>query len=122
MDRREDYLVDQAKRTTERVEKLYAAWKAGLGEAVAREIGTIDIESEIVLEVPMGGMSTMPPPSVDAAVMRAIAKRVVPKGWNWQVIESITGKPAFVIGTWEDPFEEKGQCDCHSCAPHREWQ
>jgi hypothetical protein len=119
----EDYLVSQAKRVTERVESLYKAYKNGLGDGVAREIGELTVEVDMPRPGMLGRSMAVGNPR-GKAIMEAIARRVVPKGWNWQVMEMADGNVAFVIGTYEDPFEKSSCCDneqrtmaggCRSC-------
>jgi hypothetical protein len=109
----EDYLVSQAKRVSERVESLYKAYKNGLGEAVAREIGELSIEVEVQRGFSVLGRDMVLGNPMGKAVMEAIARRVVPAGWSWQVMEMLGGDVAFVIGTYEDPFARR-DCDCGS--------
>jgi hypothetical protein len=106
----EDYLVSQAKRVTERVESLYKAYKNGLGDGVAREIGELTVEVDMPRPGMLGRSMAVGNPR-GKAIMEAIARRVVPKGWNWQVQETYGSGPVFVMMTYEDPFETRG-CDC----------
>lgn len=92
MSREESRLILEAETLKARVERLHKTWRAGAHEAVVREIGTLAI-------------TMRPTPRQEAVeVMRAIAKKVMPDGWVYDVIEPIGSDPVFVVLHYDEPY------------------
>lgn len=76
-----------------RVAELYERYMEGESFEVAKELGGIDVNSR-------GGEGAFKnrygPDSTRAGIMRGIAEKVVGSGWEWRVIDTVTG-PEFLI-------------------------
>jgi hypothetical protein len=89
--------IDQeGERLKKRAENLFDRAIAGEIEAVIEELGNIDIQFD-------HGYGIVAGDHYDAGLLRAIAKKVFPDGWEWMVVEIFGEKPQIKVISYNAP-------------------